>query len=122
MSKGERQPEGSPKGRGVFHKTRLSNISRQRRKTTINCPLSAQPTDRSPQSSRKIGLREAGRLAELRKSPGLPSPSADRHDADRLSASVSRVVWLNPSAPADYLSFQGEAKQRKNSMLTFSIH
>ena len=41
--------------------------------------------ERPPQSSRKIGLREAG----------------------RLRAFVSRVVWLNPSGPSDHLPFQG---------------
>ena len=64
MSVTERLPEGSPKGRGVFHKTRLSDIPRQRLHKAIHCLASAQPTDRPPQSSRKIGLREAGRLAE----------------------------------------------------------
>ena len=91
---------GLPRRGGVFfirRETRLSDILRQRLHKAIHCLVEAQPTDRPPQSSRKIGLREAGRLAELRKSPGLPSPSADRHDAGRLSASVSRVVWPNPS-------------------------
>ena len=96
MSGSERLPEGSPKGRGVFHKTRLSDIPRQRLHKAINCLASAQPTNAALQSLTL--LHKLRRLAELRKSPGLPSPSADRHDADRLSASVSRVVWLNPSA------------------------
>ena len=59
----------------VFHKTRLSDIPRQRLHKAIHCLASAQPTDRPPQSSRKIGLREAGRLAEpLRLTPFGISP------------------------------------------------
>ena len=70
----------APKGRGVFHKTRLSDIPRQRLHKAIHCLVEAQPTDRPPQSSRKIGLREAGR----------------------------RVVWLNPSAAlGDTSPFRG---------------
>ena len=64
MSGSERLPEGSPKGRGVFHKTGLSDISHQRLHKAIHCLASAQPTNRPPQSSPKIGLREAGRLAK----------------------------------------------------------
>ena len=59
-----RLPEGGVGAASVFHKTRLSDIPRQRLHKAIHCLASAQPTNRPPQSSRKIGLREAGRLAE----------------------------------------------------------
>ena len=56
----------------VFHKTRLSDIPCQRLHKAIHCLASAQPTDRPPQSSRKIGLREAGRLADPLRPFGPP--------------------------------------------------
>ena len=74
---------GLPRRGGVFfirRETRLSDILRQRLHKAIHCLVEAQPTDRPPQSSRKIGLREAGR----------------------------RVVWLNPSAAlGDTSPFRG---------------
>ena len=78
--KGKKGPPArgaAPKGLGgVFHKTRLSDIPRQRLHKAINCLASAQPTNAALQSLTR--LHKLRRLAELRKSPGLPSPSADR--------------------------------------------
>ena len=72
----------------VFHKTRLSDIPRQRLHKAIHCLASAQPTNAALQSLTR--LHKLRRLAELRKSPGLPSPSADQPAAailpkDRLA-------------------------------------
>ena len=62
MSGSERQPEGSPKGRGVFHKTRLSDIPRQRLHKAIDCLASAQPTNAVLQSLTR--LHKLRRLTE----------------------------------------------------------
>ena len=86
MSGSERQPEGSPKGRGVFHKTRLSDIPRQRLHKAIHCLASAQPTNRPPQSSRKIGLREAARLAKPLRRPWRHLPFQGRQ-------SILDAIW-----------------------------
>ena len=80
--RGAGEPRRGVGAASVFHKTRLSDIPRQRLHKAINCLASAQPTNAAPQSLTR--LHKLRRLAELRKSPGLPSPSADRHDADEL--------------------------------------
>ena len=77
----------------VFHKTRLSDIPRQRLHKAIHCLASAQPTDRPPQSSRKIGLREAGRLAEPLRSFGPPPLAGEASKRRALGSRFIRLPW-----------------------------
>ena len=115
MSGSERQPEGSPKGRGVFHKTRLSDIPRQRLHKAINCLVEAQPTNAALQSLTL--LHKLRRLAELRKSPDFLRPQP----TDRPPQS-SRKIGLREAgrlaeplrfADANHLPFQGRQKKKR---------